>query len=38
MERRERDRGRGRRGIEKECVSVRGGEEQEKEGGWARNV
>jgi hypothetical protein len=36
----ERGRGRyrGRRGVERECVSVRGGEEQEREGGWTRSV
>jgi hypothetical protein len=33
-----RGRDRGRRGVERECVSVRGGEEKEREGGWTRSV
>jgi hypothetical protein len=31
-----RERDRGRSGVERECVSVRGGEEEEREGGWTR--
>jgi hypothetical protein len=31
-----RGRDRGRRGVESECVSVRGGVEKEREGGWTR--
>jgi hypothetical protein len=31
-----RGRDRWRRGVERECVSVRGGEEREREGGWTR--
>jgi hypothetical protein len=33
-----RGRDRGRRGVERECVSVRGGKRNKREGGWTRSV
>jgi hypothetical protein len=34
---REGERERGRKWVERECVSVRYGEEKEREGGWTRS-